>query len=101
VPTEMSDERVQRNEDSYCADYIEALLTAPETAATVLAERIARLYAEGRFAHWGAEKDQDFPVEDMEKILAVDCFDFVMRGTRQESSGLMYVDVERQDDYLL
>lgn len=81
LPTESNSGNILRNEDTYCADYIEALITQPETAADVLSNRIARLYAEGRFEHWGESKDEDFPAGDLEKILAADCFDFVMLGT--------------------
>ncbi len=81
LPTESSFGGVLRNEDKYCADYIEALIIHPETAADVLSDRLARLEAEGRFHHWGEDKDEDFPPEDLEMILAVDRFDFVMVGT--------------------
>lgn len=86
LPTESNIGNVLRNEDKYCADYIEALITRPEAAADVLIDRIARLHDEGRFSHWGADKDEDFPEGDVEKILSVDCFDFVMAGTAERFS---------------
>lgn len=84
LPTEPNSGNIPRNEDNYCADYLEALITQPETAADVLNERIARLYAEGRFHHWGEDNDEDFPQEDIEYVLAVNCFDFAMVGTRAQ-----------------
>jgi 2-phosphosulfolactate phosphatase len=96
LPTESNYGGILRNEDTYCAEYIAALLTQPETAADVLVNRITRLHAEGRFAHWGETKDEDFPVEDLEKILGADRFDFVMVGTRKELVGVTYVDVEQR-----
>ncbi len=80
LPTEGSFDGVQRNEDHYCAEYIEALLTRPADAPAVLADRIARLYAEGRLATWGPNYDADFPPEDLDLILAIDRYDFAMVG---------------------
>lgn len=96
LPTESTAGGVLRHEDKYCADYIEALIIRPEVAADVLDDRITRLHAEGRFTHWGADKDADFPVEDLEKILAVDCFNFVMRGKRQAYQGFSYVELVKE-----
>jgi 2-phosphosulfolactate phosphatase len=93
LPTESNANAILRNEDKYCADYIEALITQPETAADVLSDRLARLHAEGRFYHWGAEKDEDFPLEDLEQIQAADRFDFVMLGKRLEYQGFSYVEL--------
>lgn len=98
LPTESNIGDILRNEDKYCADYIEALIIQPETATDVLSERIARLHAEGRFAHWGAKKDEDFPAGDLEKILAADRFDFVMLGKRQEHQGFSYVELTRENE---
>src|SRR5581483_121569 len=84
VPTESTAGNFPRNEDKYCCDYIEALILRPQTAPEVLRDRLVRLHAEGRFYHWGTEKDEDFPPGDLEKILAVDCFDFAMVGSRRE-----------------
>ncbi len=95
LPTELNAGGIERYEDAYCADYIEALIVQPETATELLNDRIARLHAEGRFHHWGEGKDQDFPVEDLEKILAVDRFDFAMPGKRLEHTGFAYVELIR------
>ena len=97
LPTESMSNDILRNEDKYCADYIEALIVQPETATEVLSERIARLHAEGRFLYWDEKKDEDFPVGDLEKILAADRFDFVMLGKRQEHQGFSYVELTRED----
>lgn len=97
VPTESTGGNILRNEDKYCCDYIEALMLQPHTASEMLRDRIARLHAEGRFHHWGAEKDEDFPLGDLEKILAADCFDFAMVGRRREHEGVTYVEVEKSE----
>lgn len=97
LPTESSSGNILRNEDKYCADYIEALIQRPETAPELLQDRVARLRAEGRFSHWGESKDEDFPAGDLEKILAVDRFNFVMRGQRRQYKDFAYVEVEKQE----
>lgn len=101
LPTATSTETITRNEDDYCADYLEALLTDSNIANEDLADNIARLYAEDRFAHWGEGKDEDFPEEDLELILGVDRFNFAMAGTIEhldhENSDLapiQYVEVQ-------
>lgn len=94
LPTASVANDITRNEDDYCADYLEALLTAPETAHEVLADRIARLHAQDRFAHWGETKDEDFPGGDLDLILAVDRCDFAMVGVKKEHEGMVYVDVQ-------
>jgi 2-phosphosulfolactate phosphatase len=96
VPTESTSGGIQRNEDKYCCDYIEALIIQPQTAPAILRDRIACLHAEGRFRHWGEAKDEDFPPGDLQKILAVDCFDFAMVGTRREYQGVVYVEVDKR-----
>lgn len=96
VPTEPSFGATLRNEDRYCCDYIEALIVQPEQAPEILRDRLARLHAEGRFRRYG-EADEDFPEGDLARILAVDCFNFVMVGTRREHGGFAYVEVERRE----
>lgn len=95
-PTASSTALITRNEDDYCADYMEAILTGSETSMDLLNERIARLYEADRFSHWGEGKDEDFPADDLEKILAADRFDFVMVGQRKEEAGITYVEVTRK-----
>lgn len=97
VPTELAQGDLVRNEDRYCGEYIEALILRPEQAAHILRDRLARLHAEGRFRHWEQEGESDFPAGDLARILAVDCFHFVMLGTRQEYGGFAYVQVQRRD----
>ncbi len=94
LPTASSSEIITRNEDDYCADYLEALLTDPATAHEIPADRIERLYAEDRFRHWGSGRDEDFPAGDLELILAVDRFDFAMVGVPKKYAGITYVDVQ-------
>ncbi len=100
-PTASSTVDITRNEDDYCADYLEALLTNSATAHDIPVDRIARLHAQDRFSHWGQGKDEDFPGEDLDLILAVDCFDFAMVGTVAhfyheglDAAPMRYVDVQ-------
>lgn len=95
LPTESNSGGVPRNEDKYCADYIEALIQRPETAPDLLRDRLARLHAEGRFSHWGESRDEDFPPGDLEKILAVDRFDFAMVGVRKFYRDFEYIEVRK------
>ncbi len=83
LPTASLHPSAQRNEDEYCADYMEALLTEHPNAPDLLKERVQRLFEADRFAHWGSGMDLDFPEGDLELILAVDSLDFVMVGVRQ------------------
>jgi 2-phosphosulfolactate phosphatase len=94
VPTETSHSGILRNEDKYCADYIEALIIQPANAAQVLRDRLARLETEGRFYHWGADKDEDFPPEDLDLILGADRCDFIMRGTAARTNDVSYVELQ-------
>lgn len=96
LPTESSSGGIVRNEDKYCADYIEALLTCPVAAPDILSERITQLHNEGRFSC--KIGDEDFPVGDTEKILAVNRFHFVMVGKHQEYQGMTYVEVEKREN---
>jgi 2-phosphosulfolactate phosphatase len=96
LPTATSTADITRNEDDYCADYMEAILTSHDTPMDLLNERITRLYEADRFSHWGPVQDEDFPEGDLEKILAVDRFDFVMVGERKVEAGVTYVEVEQR-----
>ena len=95
-PTAHIDEIAPPNEDTICADYIEALLLGRDAAAMVLANGIAYLHAINRFA--GFEPDSgDFPVEDIPAVLATNRFDFAMVGTRQQWRDFTYVEAHRVD----
>jgi 2-phosphosulfolactate phosphatase len=96
LPTGKPDEAFPLTEDDFCADYLEALITGRNDATHVLADRIARLRL-GRFAEWEQGDEQDFPTEDIEKVLDADRFSFAMVGTRQEWDGITYVEVKRVD----
>jgi 2-phosphosulfolactate phosphatase len=96
LPTGKPDEAFPLTEDDFCADYLEALITGRNDAPQVLADRIVRLRL-GRFTEWQQGNEQDFPVEDIEKILDADRFRFAMVGTRQEWDGITYVEVKRMD----
>ncbi|HEY1353082.1 MAG TPA: 2-phosphosulfolactate phosphatase [Ktedonobacteraceae bacterium] len=97
VPTEATSGTFLRNEDRYCCDYIETLILQPGHAPEVLRDRLARLHAEGRFHRGGKEADADFPHGDIARILAVDCFNFVMVGTHREYRGFSYVEVAAKE----
>jgi 2-phosphosulfolactate phosphatase len=95
-PTAHIEEIAPPNEDTICADYLEALLLGRDDAATVLANGIAYLHTINRFA--GFEPDNgDFPVEDIPAVLATNRFDFAMVGTRQQWRDISYVEVHRVD----
>jgi 2-phosphosulfolactate phosphatase len=96
LPTARPDEAFPLTEDDFCADYLEALVTGRNDAPQVLADRIARLRL-GRFTEWEQGDEQDFPTEDIEKVLDADRFRFAMVGTRQEWDGITYVEVKRVD----
>jgi phosphosulfolactate phosphohydrolase-like enzyme len=96
LPTGKPDEAFPLTEDDFCADYLEALITGRNDAPQVLADRSVRLRL-GRFTEWQQGNEQDFPVEDIEKILDADRFRFAMVGTRQEWDGITYVEVKRMD----
>lgn len=95
-PTAFLEEMTPSNEDSICADYIEALLLGRNDAAMVLADGIAYLHTTDRFA--GFEPGSgDFPAEDVPAVLAADCFDFAMVGKRQQWRDITYVEAHRVD----
>jgi 2-phosphosulfolactate phosphatase len=96
LPTATSEKDLYRNEDDICADYIETLLREPLKAPSVLAEGINYLHAIDRFHRF--EPDSfDFPTSDIPMILATDCFDFAMVGTRQQWEDVSYIEVQRAD----
>jgi phosphosulfolactate phosphohydrolase-like enzyme len=97
LPTGKPDEAFPLTEDDFCADYLEALISHRDDAPQVLADRITQLRTLGRFSEWQQGNEQDFPVEDIEKVLDANRFSFAMRGTRQEWDGIVYVEVERID----
>ncbi len=84
------------NEDELCADYVEALLTAPDDAPDIVAKGIAHLYATDRF-HQFETGDPDMPIEDIKAILAKDCFPFAMHGERRQRENISYVEALRAD----
>jgi len=95
-PTAFFEEIAPPNEDSICADYIEALLLERDDAATVLADGIKYLHAIDRFA--GFEPGSgDFPAEDIPAVLAADRFDFAMVGSRQQWRNITCVEAHRVD----
>ena len=96
LPTGKPDEAFPLTEDDFCADYLEALITGRNDAPQVLANSIARLRL-GRFSQWEQGNEQDFPAEDIEKVLTANRFSFAMVGTRQEWDGITYVEVKQLD----
>ena len=63
-------------------------------AQDILARGIAHLEAINRFAEW-KQGSSDFPLGDIEAVLAVNRFDFAMAGTFKEWRGITYVDAQR------
>lgn len=82
-------------EDDACADYLDALIRKPVDADTVLRTGLKHIRATGRLDPFTAD-DSDFPADDVLACLAVDRFDFVMRGRRKEAEGVVYVEVVRE-----
>jgi 2-phosphosulfolactate phosphatase len=83
------------NEDSVCADYLQALLKQQDDATILLDKQIAQLEQAGRF-DFLKNGDPDFPFDDIAAVLAIDRFDFVMVGTRKHWQGIPYVEVEKR-----
>ena len=83
-------------EDEVCADYLTALLLAPDEAQATLARGVADLLASGRFADYTPD-DPDQPPADIPAALATDRFDFALVGERREQWGVSYVQVRRVD----
>jgi 2-phosphosulfolactate phosphatase len=84
------------SEDSICADYLESLLKDRQDSMDILAAGIIQLKVSGRFEYW-EQGDQDFPFEDIAKILDANRFDFAMVGTHKQWNGITYVEVERPE----
>jgi 2-phosphosulfolactate phosphatase len=93
IPTYRLENR-DAGEDDLCADYLEALLTAPDDAEDRLHEALDRFRASGRLDLF-REGDTDFPLEDIPAVLAVNRFDFVMPGQRRHKNGVDFVEVRR------
>jgi 2-phosphosulfolactate phosphatase len=94
-PTGESSDFAYGDEDTLCADYIEALLQGHnDEAQTILAQRIPALRASGRFALWERD-DPDFPAGDIAAVLDVNRFDFAMIGQHQQWQDITYVDVHK------
>jgi 2-phosphosulfolactate phosphatase len=95
-PTAHREEIAPPNEDTICADYLEALLLGRDDASTMLANGINYLHAIDRFAEF-APHSGDFPSADVPAILATDRFDFAIVGTRQQWRDITYVEAHRVD----
>lgn len=98
LPTEegLPPELWQRaGEDTLCADYLDQLLRGEANASTMLAEKLTRLEASGRF-EFLTHGDPDFPFEDIALIKDVDHFDFAMVAKHREWNGITYVEVEKE-----
>jgi len=87
-------------EDEICADYLTALLIAPDTRAAMtdatatLATALAEMVASGRFAGY-SDDDPDQPTADIPAALAPDRFAFAMEGERRMAASVEYVRVRR------
>lgn len=95
-PTASFEEMTPSNEDTICADYIEALLSGRDDAAMVLADGIAYLHTTDCFAEF-EPLSRDSPAEDIPAILASNRFNFAMVGSRQQWREVTYVEVHRVD----
>src|SRR5579875_96854 len=94
-PTGESSDFAYGDEDTLCADYIEALLQGHnDEAQAILAQRIPALRASGRFALW-EHSEPDSPAGDIAAVLDVNRFDFVMIGQHQQWQDITYVDVHK------
>jgi 2-phosphosulfolactate phosphatase len=96
LPTGSAEDFAYGNEDTLCADYIEALLRKRDDVADILGKGIEYMHAMDRFALW-QQGDTDFPFEDIAAVLEVDRFNFAMVGTHKEWQGITYVDVHAVD----
>jgi 2-phosphosulfolactate phosphatase len=93
LPTGEASDFVYGNEDTLCADYVEALIQERDNAQQILERGIPQLLASGRFDLW-KRGDPDLPAEDIAAVLDVNRFNFAMVGTRQQWQGITYVDVQ-------
>lgn len=95
LPTGESSDFVYGDEDTLCADYVEALMQGHnDEAQAILARGIPELRASGRFALW-EEGNTDLPPDDITAVLAVNRFDFAMVGQHRQWHDITYVDVQR------
>lgn len=94
LPTGSPEDFAYGNEDTLCADYIEALLLGrDDDALDILDKGIEQLQTSTRFELW-EQGHEDFPFADIAAVLDVDRFNFAMVGTHKEWQGITYVDVE-------
>lgn len=91
---QVGDTLVTPMEDEVCADYLTALLLAPDEAQATLARGVAELLASGRFAEYTPD-DPDQPPADIPAALATDRFAFAMAGERRDQWGVTSVRVRR------
>ncbi|HEY7127581.1 MAG TPA: 2-phosphosulfolactate phosphatase [Ktedonobacterales bacterium] len=97
MPTEsFSEEGVQPQEDTICAEYLEALLREHPDPAEVLANGLERLRASGRLGIF-ERGYPDFPADDVPAFLAADRFSFAMVGQRERWNEIEYIAVQRVD----
>jgi 2-phosphosulfolactate phosphatase len=81
VPTGLGTIKNQGDEDVACAEYIEALLHGERPDVEPFLQRVSASPAGRKFTDPG---QPDFPVEDLERCLEVDRFDFAMVAQRKE-----------------
>lgn len=94
-PTGAQEDFAYGNEDTLCADYVEALLQERSDTEQLLANSIAQLHTSDRFDLW-KQGHTDFPYEDIAAVLDANRFNFVMVGIRKEWQGITYVEVMKQ-----
>jgi|SRR5579884_1292878 2-phosphosulfolactate phosphatase len=96
LPTGSAEDFAYGNEDTLCADYIEALLRGRDDTLDILDKGIEQMHASRRFELW-EQGHVDFPFEDIAAVLDIDRFNFAMVGTHKEWQGITYVEVQRVD----
>lgn len=84
------------NEDEYCADYLAAQLLDSPDAESVLQTNIEKLFSQNRFELF-QRGYPDCPAEDVPAVLALNRFEFVMQGVRQQWNGIDYIRLSRVD----
>jgi 2-phosphosulfolactate phosphatase len=101
LPSGSPTDFVYGDEDTLCADYLEALINERPNAPELLSQAITQLRTSNRFDLW-KQNDPDLPIEDIDAVLDANRFNFAMVGIRKrewrgEAVHTNYVDVRRVD----
>ena len=82
--------KYQTDEDSLCADYIEALLLGQQPDKTQLVNQLLQSPCSQRFFD---PQRKESPEADFYLCTDIDCFDFVLAATRDQSGNLSLAKV--------